>query len=349
MNKNQHEKCKILKQKINKANSIALFWHKSIDGDCIGSMLARGLLLEKLGKTVSYYTPDKPDNHFSFIKNIEKIKTDFPYTNHYDLMFFLDFSSYKRIGKFTNKKETYFKKQTVIIIDHHPEDNENIKDHIKNPQASSNCERIRNIIKHTYPKLIDKEIATYLYLWLVTDTGNMTYENNPLETSKNAYELIQHGADKKFIINNMLRKIKINTMKLLQICLERLTYHNKDIIYTYYTLQELQTYNAGTTDIDYIIYNCQNIEKIKVFCMFKVTDEKIKISLRSKNNEEWENYQGGVDVSSVAKKMGGGGHYYAAGGEIKRHNKNYQKEINNILEIINSEIEKQENTKKKQR
>lgn len=341
MDKKSKEQCLLLKKIIKESSSIALFWHKSIDGDCIGSMLARGTILEKQWKKVSYHTPDKPDEHFAFIKKIEKIKTEFIYKK-YDLIFFLDFSDYKRINKFTDGEEKYFQAQNTIIIDHHPENNEKANIIIKNTHASSNCERLLQIIKAIYPKTIDQEIATYLYLWLVTDTGNMTYENNSLETIKNAYELIKYGADKKMITDNMLRKTKMSTMRLFQLCLERLSeYDNKNIIYTYYTNEELKSYGLGTSDIDYIIYNCQNIQWYKVFCMIKMSEEKTKISLRSRDT--WVGTTNkAINVSTIAQGLNGWGHYYAAWAEPKRTKKKDSEEIEYILNKINIAIQKQE-------
>jgi len=62
--------------------------------------LSLGYILEKLGKKVSYFSPDQPNPCFNFLSEIEKIKTNFDYAT-YDLLIFLDFSPYSRIKKFT--------------------------------------------------------------------------------------------------------------------------------------------------------------------------------------------------------------------------------------------------------
>lgn len=79
------------KSLLKKSKSIALFGHTNPDGDCIGSMLGLGKILEKQGKKVSYFTPTKPSKLFHFLPDIKKIKSDFD-EKKYDLLVFVDFS-----------------------------------------------------------------------------------------------------------------------------------------------------------------------------------------------------------------------------------------------------------------
>jgi bifunctional oligoribonuclease and PAP phosphatase NrnA len=79
------------KEKIQQAKKIAIFGHMSPDGDCIGAMLGLGRLLEKQKKQVKYFVPNKPSKIFSFVKNINRLKSRFDYKN-YDLLIFVDFT-----------------------------------------------------------------------------------------------------------------------------------------------------------------------------------------------------------------------------------------------------------------
>ena len=106
-----------LKNKLEKAQKIAIFWHQSIDGDAIWSMFGLWLQLEKLWKNISYFTPDAPSENFSYLP-IENLQTEFDYWN-YDLIAFLDFSTYNMIRKFSEWYEDYFNWHQKIIIDHH--------------------------------------------------------------------------------------------------------------------------------------------------------------------------------------------------------------------------------------
>ena len=57
-----------IKLKLENAQKIALFGHEHIDGDALGAILGLGKLLEKQGKTVSYFTPHKPSRVFDFLE-----------------------------------------------------------------------------------------------------------------------------------------------------------------------------------------------------------------------------------------------------------------------------------------
>gem|GEM_PF-3670232 len=47
------------------------------------------------------------------------IHTDFNYNDRRDLIIFVDFHEYKRIGKITAGHESYFDSRDLVIIDHH--------------------------------------------------------------------------------------------------------------------------------------------------------------------------------------------------------------------------------------
>ena len=81
----------LAKHMIEKAKKIALFGHMSPDGDCIGAMLGLGRLLEKQKKNISYFVPNKTSKVFDFVKNIQRLKSNFDYKN-YDLLIFTDFT-----------------------------------------------------------------------------------------------------------------------------------------------------------------------------------------------------------------------------------------------------------------
>lgn len=75
----------------------------SPDGDCIGSMLGLGRLLEKQKKNVSYFVPNKPSKVYGFIKNIKRLKSNFDYKK-YDLLLFVDFTGIDRMGIISQSK-----------------------------------------------------------------------------------------------------------------------------------------------------------------------------------------------------------------------------------------------------
>jgi phosphoesterase RecJ-like protein len=75
---------------------------------------------------------------------------------------------------------------------------------IHDTQSTSTCEIILENTLNIREEYYDKEIATYLYLGLTTDSGNFRYDENHERILKNALTLIQLGADKKSIIDNVI-------------------------------------------------------------------------------------------------------------------------------------------------
>ena len=175
---------------LEKSKKIAIFGHNNPDGDCIGSMLGLGRLLEKQGKKVSYYTPSAPSKMFEFLPKTKQIKTTFDY-GIYDCLVFVDFTGYGRIETFTRGHEEYFKKTPLIIIDHHIEEPISHALAIKDTEISSCCELLFESFEKVWKKHIDPEIATYLYLGLMTDTGNFMFDKDAERTLSNALHLVQ--------------------------------------------------------------------------------------------------------------------------------------------------------------
>jgi phosphoesterase RecJ-like protein len=107
-----------LRQQLDATNTVALFVHRSPDGDCLGSGLALGSILEAQGKQVSYYCPTPYGEVFTMFPKVQDFSTTFDY-GEYDLLLFLDTAAPQQISYFREGHEDYFAKQHKIVIDHH--------------------------------------------------------------------------------------------------------------------------------------------------------------------------------------------------------------------------------------
>lgn len=290
-----------VKKKLEWANKIALFWHTNPDGDCIWSMLGLWKLLEKQWKKVHYFTPTWPSKVFYFLKWINKIKKTFFY-DKYDLLVFLDFSWYPRIWEFTKWHEKYFNKNEIVVIDHHPWDEPNHWILIKDSHVMSTCELVyENTIKW-WPKLFDSQIATYLYMWLTTDSWNFLYDVDHKRILTNALGLIELGAEKWLVINNLIRRKSLNTIKFTSLLLDRIK-QKWNLLYSFYDDNELREYDIEQEQASYPLTIIQNIEWPKVVLVIRKIDNEIRWSLRSRD---------GVNCNLIAKKFGWWGHKAAS-------------------------------------
>ena len=248
-------------------------------------MLSIGSVLEKMDIFVHYFTPHPISPTFSFIPGKEKVKTTFDYGT-YDLCLFVDFAPLTRIRPFTQGHEDYFAQQQIIVIDHHqntPPDNVALA--LIDPNTTSNCEHMFEIIAALRPELIDSDIATVLYTGIMTDTYNFMYCTDTIHTMSIALELLKHGADKKTIMFHLQRKRTFAQMKFLGELMQRMHYAD-NILRVHYSKQDEETYQIDKEEADYATHFLQDIYGPHVLVVFKFYGQKTKISFRSRYAHE---------------------------------------------------------------
>ncbi len=298
---------------INNSKNICIAGHKAPDGDCIGSVMALYHFLKPLDKKLTVCIDGIiPYNYKQFINEDVLLQE---YNNEeFDLLFVLDCSDKERLGKF---KDVFHKAKTSVCIDHH-KTNEGFADiNIIDTEVSSTGELLYDVLK-TSGRGLTKQIATNIYIAILTDTGKFSYSNTSGETHKITAELIEFGVDIAQIDNIIYNSKPSNIVKAYIECISSLElYYNNKFAITCITKDILERNNAEMGDIDGVVEFLREIGEVEVSCVLKEYDSNdTKISLRSKNN---------IDVSNISVKYGGGGHAKAAGFEIKETIENTKK------------------------
>ncbi len=271
-----------LKNKFEQAQNIAIFGHQSIDWDAIWSMFWLWLQLEKLWKNILYFTPDAPSDTFSFLP-IQNLQTEFDYWD-YDLMAFVDFSTYNMIKKFTHWKEEYFDKQQKVIIDHHIFSKELPNSvEFRDDTSISAAQLVFELTQQWRRDLIDSQIATFILTWIMTDSGNFRFDEweESIRVSRNNLALLEKWAKKKQIIDNVFRSKSFEDLEFMQIILGRMK-RVDDIIYSRYSQEELEQYWLHPDSADYALYLIWDIKDQELVILWKEKDDHIKFSLRAK-------------------------------------------------------------------
>ena len=293
-----------IKNKLEQANTIAMFWHQSIDWDAIWSMFWLWLQLEKLWKNVSYFTPDEPNINFSFLP-IQNLHTEFDYWI-YDLIAFVDFSTYNMIRKFSIWHEEYFDNQQKIIIDHHRKVTDYIEDadiSFHEVYASSAAELVTEIIQYAkVPIELSLIEAEGLYGGIVVDTKDFTFKTG-VRTFEAAAFLRKFGVD------------IIRVKKWFQADLE-----------SYNTIAEIVRDSEIINDsIAISVYNNYEDENANIICA-KAADELLTIAdvnasfvLGKIENTVFISGRsiGDINVQIILEKLGGGGHITLAGAQLE--------------------------------
>lgn len=317
-----------IKALIESANTIAVFGHEYIDGDCLWSMLWLWKLLESIGKKISYFTPYPIAKSLQFVPHREEIQTTFDY-GIYDILLFVDFTGYDRIKSFTQKHEAYFDKNTLIIIDHHLGDHPATTDLIlKDPSASSNCEWIYEHVTWRRPEKITPEIATYLYLGLTTDSGNFMYESNSIRIMHNALWLIQAGADKKRVLQNIFYRNNLEMIQFGTTVIQR-AQQAWWVMRTYYEDEELAVIDIDKEQADYGFHTLRTIAGPKVYIRIRKSGSNLKWSVRG---------NGEIDCATLCNSLfNGWWHHNAAWFGIDRF-QDFPSGITYIVEKIQTYI-----------
>ncbi|HHE04620.1 MAG TPA: bifunctional oligoribonuclease/PAP phosphatase NrnA, partial [candidate division WOR-3 bacterium] len=221
----------------------------------------------------------------------------------YDAIIVLDSADKYRLGPIVEQID--FSK-SLANIDHHISNAYFGTLNIVKPNLSSTCEIVYEIIKDIIN--IDKDIATYLYLGILTDTGSFRYANTNANSLRSASELLTYGVDASLVSERVWFRDSLNRIKLLGDVLETLVVEDGfSLMWVNQDMMKKRGANEEDTE-EFVNYGL-TLDGVRVAAILKErAGRELKISLRSKK---------GTDVNLIAKEYGGGGHQNAAGFTVK--------------------------------
>lgn len=289
---------------IDKEKSFILATHVQPDGDAIGSLLGFGLLLSKMGKDVflTWGEPISVPSQYSFLPGVELLKNPSLCPPTVGNFVALDCATLDRLGSLSKVAE---KVKNLVSVDHHSDKIRFGGLNLIDKHASSTAEIILRISKALNLEL-DKDIATCLYVAIVTDTGRFQYSNTSGTTFKIAEELVSYGVLPNRIFQNLYENISFDYLKLLGLALARTTFvEDRGLIYTWILQSDLKETGAKLSQAENLIDSLRSVKGIKVAAVIKEQgDRRFNVSLRSKSK---------IKVNKLAEQFGGGGHPNAAG------------------------------------
>lgn len=286
--------------KIQAANKIILTAHINPDGDAIGSTLAMLQILNDMGKQVELYIDDKIPKNFLLLPFAEKIRKPREYEKlSADLLLVLD-TEPARTGVVKDVVDA-----PILNIDHHITNNDEENDLYVDASAAANCEIIIQLCRELNAE-ITKNVAVCLYTGIAMDTGFFKFSNTKPATFRAAAELVEAGVEPN-LISEQFEKRSYKDLKMMNAALKttKIFYGGKvaGMFIDNKLFEEVET-TEGLIDLIRVIDGVEVAflitEKEKNLC---------RVSMRSK----------GVDVSSIAKRLGGGGHVRAAGCTIEKN------------------------------
>jgi phosphoesterase RecJ-like protein len=300
-------------EEIKQVNKILINVHRNPDLDSIGSATALYQALIKMGKKVTLVCPHEIPENFKFLKGADKVLTiDFKTwagkPRPYDLFLILDSGSYDIV---TGSKEIKLPDIKKIVIDHHRTNlftDVGIK---LLDEIAATCEIIYQMFVDWGIK-IDPDMATSLFSGIAGDTVFFKYGQNTKKTFKIATELLDLGADKNKLIDQVFDSFDfdlVQTMGKFLIKMKKGISSAGEFIYSIMDNETFIKYGSHRGAREMVANLFARSIKGFDFGIMAVEYEKGKfaVSFRSKKN---------TDVSVIAKKLGGGGHKNAAGATI---------------------------------
>ncbi len=289
-----------IKRYIDEAQTIALAAHVHADGDAVGSVGAMYHFLKEIGKEVYMVLPNLEDN-FYFLPNIDKRVDNVP-LREYDLLICLDTSNEERLNI---TPEDIAKAKNKIVIDHHRNNVVEADVKLVNEEAPANCEIIYDVIKYMGHS-ISKNIAEYIYMGLMTDTGSFNYERTSSKTHNIAGEMIDAGAEYVRTCKLLNHTYSETRMKLVSQVIDSMeTYSDGKLRISITDMETRERLQAKEQDLQSIINYLRGIEGTIVAVYFRALKEGgYKVSIRAEEP---------IDASELSMMFGGGGHKRAAG------------------------------------
>jgi len=292
---------------IRAADRFLLTTHEGPDGDALGSLLATHKLLQQLGKDSVMFLAAKEfplPVEYRFLP-LEEVFHEPPVDLVDRLVVFLDCGNIDRMPvDFLRRDDA-----RILNIDHHHDNTRFGNVNLVDTRASCTAEILYRLVRPLGAE-ITPDIATALYVALVTDTGRFMYENTGPDSHRMAAELIEAGVDVHDIYRRLYERVPIEKLHLVARAVERIQRLDEcRLAVTYISAEDYLETGANESLTEGIIDHVRALEGAEVAAMVRDKSDggayARKVSLRSAT--------GTVDVSAIAQRHGGGGHPRAAG------------------------------------
>jgi len=296
---------------------IVIIPHVNPDGDAIGSTIGLNDVFKHAGFETQVIVPNDYPAYLEWLGSDDKpmVYDQNPdlcsrLIRSADVLFLLDFSDFKRLGKLEEIVRSL--STPIVLIDHHPDPKIETEYRFWDVNVSSTAELVYDFIVALGMEGHLKEIgANALLTGIIADTGSLSHNASRPGMYHVIAELINIGADKEKVNEALYNNFSEKRMKLLGYCLsEKMeVFPQFRTALIWLTSAELKRFNFQTGDTEGFVNYPLSIAGIVFTAFFMEKNGQIRLSFRSKGNFA-------VNEFSSAH-FGGGGHRNASGGDTK--------------------------------
>jgi len=295
-----------LAEYLRQSDDIIVIGHTNPDGDAHGSVIGLTLALQKMGKRAAACLPGGFNQLYADFDCPVEVASDEHLPFVPKTAFAVDVSEVFRLGAL---KDTFFGCERRALMDHHESNTGFAEVNVIDPAAAAAGEMAVELIEALGVEL-DAEIATWLYIAVVTDCGRFGYSCTRPQTMRAAAKLLEAGID----VDDITRKVystrsEGRTRLLARVISEMQFAFDKQVCYALLTPKMYEECGAAAGDNESIVNYLLDIRGVQIAFIVEEKGVDAKVSLRSKPP---------VDVgANVAQPLGGGGHACASGVTLK--------------------------------
>ncbi|HEU4938217.1 MAG TPA: bifunctional oligoribonuclease/PAP phosphatase NrnA [Vicinamibacterales bacterium] len=279
--------------------------HARPDGDSIGSQLAMAFALDALGKTVRIVNADPAPEHYRDFPGMDRIEIATQVSADVDAVIVMECSDLSRTGV------SGLEGEYLINIDHHAGNKLYGVVNWHDESAAACGEMVFDVIRELGVPLTP-EIATHIYLAILTDTGSFHHSNITPRTFDICRQSVEAGVNPAAMARRVFDSNSFGKLKLIGALLDSMQLADAGRLAILY-MDEGMLAACGCThnDTEGLINLPLTAREIQAVVFFKLGPAgDVRVSMRSKYD---------VDVRAVAGQFGGGGHKNAAGFTVTEH------------------------------
>ena len=278
--------------------------HARPDGDSIGSQLAMAYALEALGKDVRLVNADPAPDHYMDFPGVDRIEIARSIDERdADALIVMESGDLNRTGV------TGLDGRFTINIDHH-QGNTFYGDLNWVDLGAAACGEMVFDLIDVLGVPLTIEIATHIYLAILTDTGSFHYSNMTPKTFDISRRTVEAGVNPAAMARRVFDQNSFGKLKLIGALLAHMDLRDHGRLAVMYLDDDIMN-ATGTTynDTEGLINLPLTAREIHAVVFFKLgADGDMHVSMRSKYD---------VDIRAIAARHGGGGHKNAAGFKVK--------------------------------
>src|SRR5258705_9183418 len=206
-------------ERIKRSNRIAVATHQAPDPDAIGSLLAIGLGLKFLKKTMALICDDPVPDKLKFLPGSNEVMVEIPSDFGPDLFIGVDASDKERLG--SASRHLLDGSVPILNIDHHITNLNFGTVNVVVPESAASCEALLPLF-HALDIPLTVEMSTCLMAGLVGDTRSFSTSSVTSNTLAAAARLVGAGADIATIAEFVFNRRSIDVLRLWGIGLTEL-------------------------------------------------------------------------------------------------------------------------------